>query len=101
MSKTDEWSISPIQKKGIAKIVGLLLNMIQDHDVQELYIICQQEWSLRDIHSQVTRLANRGTYNESEKEFLNEVRNLVLQYQELDKRKKEQMPWDDELTWAM
>ena len=95
MSRTVEWGISPRQYNGIKKIAGLILNMIQDHDVQVDYTICEQEWSLREIHSQVVFLANRGTYNQKEREFLNEVRNLVLQYQRLDKRKKETMPWDD------
>lgn len=95
MSKTVEWSISLRQYNGIKKIAGLILNMIQDHDVQEHYVICAQEWVLKDIHSQVIYLANKGTYNIEEKEFLNEVRNLVLQYQRLDKRKKETMPWDN------
>lgn len=99
MSKTVEWSISPRQKKGMIKMTGLLLNMIQDHDVQANYIITQQEWSLREIHTQVARLIKRGTYDKQEQEFLNQVRNLVLEYQRLDKRKKEE--WDDELTWAM
>lgn len=101
MSKTVEWSISPRQKEGMIKMTGLLLNMIQDHDVQEIHLITQQEWSLREIHTQVARLIKRGTYDKQEQEFLNQVRNLVLEYQRLDKRKKDVMPWDDELTWAM
>jgi len=100
MSKTVEWSISLRQKQGMVKMTGLLLNMIQDHDVQSDYVICEQEWSLREIHSQVVRLVKRGTYDIKEREFLNEVRHLVLQYQRLDKRKND-MTWDDELTWAM
>jgi len=98
MSKTVEWSISSSQNKGIVKMIGLLINMIQDHDVNENHMIGTNERTLLSLHQEVRTIANRGTYNESEKEFLNEVRNLVLQYQN---SKKEQLSWDDELTWAM
>lgn len=94
MSKTVEWSISPRQKKGMIKMTGLLLNMIQDHDVQADYIITQQEWSLREIHTQVVRLIKRGTYDKQEQEFLNQVRNLVLSYQSGELKENYSQPWD-------
>lgn len=92
MSKTVEWGISPKQKKGIIKMVGLLSNMIQDHDVNEYHMINFQERTLLSLHQEVRTIANRGTYTESEQKFLNEVRNLVLTYQNT---KKDVMPWDD------
>lgn len=106
MSKTVKWSVSPRQKHGLIKIMGLIINMIQDHDVQHIYYIHNEERSLMSIHNELKAIYERETYTRTEREFLNEVRTLVLNYQRTNTKLKQSMPWDDpsydnELTWAM
>lgn len=95
MSKTVEWGMGKEQIQGIAKIIGLILNMIQDHDVDHRYFINDEAMTLSYIHTKLIDITNKGVYNQEERKFLNQVRTLVLNYKQLEKRKKERMPWDD------
>jgi altronate dehydratase len=81
MSKTVEWSISLRQKKGIIKMSSILVNMIQDPNIGSIVHIGIQEYHLKEIISRLATFGNKTTYNEEDQLYLNEVRNLVLQYQ--------------------
>ena len=100
MSKTIEQSISVQQKKGLIKMHSILVNMVQDHKIDDLYVIGGKEYTLAQISSIIKEYIERTTYTYIEKEFLNEVRNLVLQYQGGELHNT-YTTWDDELTWAM
>lgn len=79
------------QKKGIMKMVSILVNMIQDHKIDDTFTILNKEMRLKAIFETTKGLANAREYDDYEKDFLNEVRNLVLSYQDgsLDKQ-----PWE-------
>ena len=81
MSKTIKQSISVQQKKGLVKMYSILVNMVQDHRIDDLYVIGGKDYTLAQISSKIKLYIDRTTYTHIEKEFLNEVRNLVLQYQ--------------------
>ena len=81
MSKTVEQSISVQQKKGLIKMHSILVNMVQDHKIDDLCVIGRKEYTLAQISSIIKEYIDRTTYTFIEKEFLNEVRNLVLEYQ--------------------
>jgi hypothetical protein len=86
MSKTLEWSISPRQKEGIVKMMGILVNMVQDYKVDSVFHVGQIEYHLREIIARLATFGNKTTYDQTDQVYLNAVRNLVLQYQrgELD-----------------
>jgi len=86
MSKTVQWGIDKIKDRGIVKMMGLLINMIQDHDVSEYQVIGGEERTLLSIHNELKAIHNKGVYTQSEKKFLNGVRDLVLGYQQIDKK---------------
>ena len=91
MSKTVQWGIDKKRDRGILKMMGLVINMIQDHDVNEYHMIGGKERTLLSIHNELKAIYESGTYTESERDFLNGVRTLVLSYQNT----KKVMPWDD------
>lgn len=100
------------RKKGIIKMIGIIANMIQDHKIQDTYVINQKQYTLLEIGKELKGLVHGIQYDDFEKDFLNEVRDLVLSYNEKDREEfKSQWPsqfdlehpstWDDEITWAM
>lgn len=100
------------RKKGIVKMIGIIVNMIQDHKIDDTYTINGRKYLLKEISDELKGLVKSTMYDDYEKEFLNEVRNLVLSYKEKDREEfKSQWPshidlehpstWDDEITWAM
>jgi len=119
-----EQSISLKQKKGLIKMHSILVNMVQDHKIDDLYVIGGKECTLTQVSSRIKEYTNKTTYTINEKQYLNEVRNLVLAYQDgtlktsLDNDSLYPVStwgkkiswvdnitpsngWDDELTWAM
>lgn len=94
------------RKKGIVKMIGIIANMIQDHKIHDTYVINQKQYTLLEIGKELKGLVHGIQYDDFEKDFLNEVRDLVLSYKEKDREEfksqwSSQQPWDDELTWAM
>ena len=81
MSKTVEWSLSERQRKGIVKMTSILVNMLQDHSIDDVFLIKGKEVRIRAMMEVLSDMVTRMSYNEYEKEYLNEVRNLVLSYQ--------------------
>jgi pyruvate/2-oxoglutarate dehydrogenase complex dihydrolipoamide acyltransferase (E2) component len=81
MYKTVEWSLSERQRKGIVKMTSILVNMLQDHSIDDLFLIKGKEVRIRAMMEVLSSMVTRMSYDEYEKEYLNEVRNLVLQYQ--------------------
>jgi len=100
MSKTVEQSISVQQKKGLIKMHSILVNMVQDHKIDDFVTIRGNDYTLGQLATVIKQYSNRTTYTSDEKEYLNEVRNLVLQYKGGELHNT-QTTWDDELTWAM
>ena len=82
MSKTVEQSISIQQKKGLIKMHSILVNMVQDHKIGDFFDIGGKKYTLAQISSTIKDYTNKTTYTHIEKTYLNEVRNLVLAYQD-------------------
>ena len=100
------------RKKGIVKMIGIIVNMIQDHKIDDTYTINGRDYKLVEISETLKRLVHARGYSDDDKKCLNEIRDLVLSYKEKDKEDfKSQWPshidlehpstWDDEITWAM
>jgi Flp pilus assembly CpaF family ATPase len=81
MSKTVEQSISLSQKKGLIKMSSILVNMVQDDTVGDIVVIRGNQYTLGQVSTVIKQYVDRTTYTRDEKQYLNEVRNLVLQYQ--------------------
>jgi hypothetical protein len=81
MYKTVEWSLSERQRKGIVKMTSILVNMLQDHSIDDLFLIKGKEVRIRAMMEVLSSMVTQMSYDEYEKEYLNEVRNLVLSYQ--------------------
>lgn len=91
MSKTVQWGIDKKRDRGILKMMGLIINMIQDHDVNEYHMIGGKERTLLSIHNELKAIYESGAYTISERDFLNRVRSLVLSYQNT----KKGLPWEN------
>lgn len=92
MSKTVEWGITDKQHKGIIKIVGLLLNMIQESDKEGRVYLGDGNRTIEilpiEINHRIRVIQSKGVYNEEEQKYLNRIRNLVLDYQKQKKKEK-------------
>ena len=99
MSKTVEWGISDKQHQGIIKIVGLLLNMIQESDKEGKVYLGEGNRMITtypmEIYDKIRVIQSKGVYNEEEQKYLNLIRNLVLDY----KKQKEKEKFLDELPF--
>ena len=82
MSKTVEQSISLSQKKGLIKMHSILVNMVQDDTIGDMVDILGAKYTIAHVSSRIKEYANKTTYTHIEKTYLNEVRNLVLAYQD-------------------
>ena len=104
MSKTVEWGISDKQHKGIIKIIGYLLNMIQESDNQGKIYLGDGNRTIEilpmEIYDRIRLIQGKGVYNEEEQRYLNTIRDLVLEYEkEKKEREAKMMPWDDNLPF--
>ena len=99
MSKTIEWGITDKQEKGIIKIIGLLLNMIQESDSQGKNYLGDGNRTIEilpmEIYDKIRVIQSKGVYNEEEQKYLNTIRHLVLDY----KKQKEKEKFLDELPF--
>jgi hypothetical protein len=99
MSKTVEWGISDKQHQGIIKIVGFLLNMIQESDSQGKIYLGDGNKTIEilpmEIYDKIRVIQSKGVYNEEEQYYLNTIRHLVLNY----KKQKEKEKFLDELPF--
>ena len=90
----NENNFSRRQKEGIMKMVSILVNMIQDHSIDDTYIIMNKEMRLKGIFETTKGLASSRQYDDYEKDFLNQVRNLVLSYKSGELKENYSQPWD-------
>lgn len=101
MSKTVEWGISNKQHKGIIKIIGYLLNMIQESDNQGKIYLGDGNRAIEilpmEIYDRIRVIQGKGVYNEEEQKYLNTIRHLVLDYKK--EKESKMMPWDDNLPF--
>lgn len=92
MSKTVEWGITDKQHKGIIKIVGLLLNMIQESDNEGKVYLGEGNRTIEilpmEIYDRIRVIQSKGVYNEEEQKYLNLIRNLVLDYKKQKEKEK-------------
>jgi hypothetical protein len=99
MSKTVEWGINDKQHQGIIKIIGLLLNMIQESDSQGKIYLGDGNRTIEilpmEIYDKIRVIQTKGVYNEEEQKYLNTIRHLVLDY----KKQKEKEKFLDELPF--
>lgn len=99
MSKTVEWGITDKQHDGIIKIVGLLLNMIQESDNEGKIYLGEGNRMITaypmEIYDKIRVIQSKGVYNEEEQKYLNLIRNLVLDY----KKEKEKEKFLDQLPF--
>jgi len=96
-----EWRLTPLQKQGITKMYSIMVNMIQDHDIGDFFIIRGNQYTLGQISTVLKQYLINETYDENDKEYLNEVRNLVLSYQNGTLKSSFDEDSFDEITWAM
>ena len=75
-----EWEMTRKHGRAISKINVLLSHMIQDHHIDNEYRIMGKDRTLLSLHNEIDVVIHKGTYNRYERDFLNEVRNLVLHY---------------------
>jgi len=107
MSNIKEQSISISQKKGLIKMHSILVNMVQDKSLGDFVSIRGKKYTLGQVSSVIKQYTNKETYTNNEKIYLNEVRNLVLAYQdgslrtEFDEDNFDLVSWVDELSWSM
>ena len=87
-------------------MIGIIVNMIQDHKIDDTYTINGRDYKLVEISETLKRLVHARGYSDDDKKCLNEIRNLVLSYKEKN-REEFKSNWesstldDYELTWAM
>jgi exopolysaccharide biosynthesis predicted pyruvyltransferase EpsI len=105
MSKTVEQSISSSQKKGLIKMHSILVNMAQDDNVGDFVVIRGNQYTLGQVSTVIKQYVDRTTYTRDEKQYLNEVRNFVLAYQDgtlrtgFDEDNFNHVSWTGNISW--
>lgn len=89
------------QRKGIIKMHSILVNMVQDHNIGDFVELRGNKFTLGQVSAVIKQYADKTTYTDDERNYLNEVRNLVLAYQDGSLQSSFDEDSFDEITWAM
>lgn len=78
------YNFTPKLEKAVFDIQVYLQMMIQDHNITNQLYVCNEYTTFSKVYDRVKAmkevLDREGTYTEIDREFLNEVRNLVLHW---------------------
>ena len=68
--------------QGILKLSRLVSKMKNDFGYDHTILLGTYERRLGTIYEQVDEIIHKGSYNEQEKKFLNQLRKVVIQYKD-------------------
>lgn len=74
------YTMNETHKKGIFNMMIYIRTMIQDHTIYDRAFINGNYIRFKDIYEKLVILDKRNNYDDDDKKYLNEVRNLVLHW---------------------